>query len=561
MTKKLIECVPNFSEGRNMDIIKQITQQIESVEGVQLLDIDPGKATNRTVVTFVGEPEPVIEAAFLAMKKAAELIDMRQHHGEHPRFGATDVCPLVPISGISMEETVKYAQKLAKRVGEELQIPIYLYESAASRPERKNLATIRAGQYEGLAAKLKHPDWKPDAGPAEFNESVQKSGVTAVGARDFLIAYNVNLNTTSVRRANAVAFDVREAGRAATRKGKVLRNKKGEALRKAGKLKAVKGIGWYIEEYGICQVSMNLTDIKVTPFHTAFEAVCDSANSRGMRVTGSELVGLVPLKVMLDAGKRFLEKQKRSTGIAESEIIKIAIKTMGLDELSEFNPRKKIIEYILADNAKRPLVNMSLKAFAAETASESPAPGGGSIAAYIGALGVALGTMVANLSAHKRGWDKRWKVFSDWAEKGQAFQSDLLYLVDEDTNAFNRIIDAVRLPKKTETEQVARAKAMTEATKYAIEVPLRVMRTALDSMVVMEAMAKIGNPNSASDAGVGAACARTAVLGAYLNVKINLGGFDDAEFAEAALKKADNILKRAIKKEKEILAIVTDKIA
>ena len=561
MTKKLIECVPNFSEGRNMDIIKQITNQIESVEGVQLLDIDPGKATNRTVVTFVGEPEPVIEAAFLAIKKAAELIDMRQHQGEHPRFGATDVCPLVPISGISMEETVKYAQKLAQRVGEELQIPIYLYESAASRPERKNLAAVRAGQYEGLAAKLKNPDWKPDAGPAEFNESVQKSGVTAVGARDFLIAYNVNLNTTSVRRANAVAFDVREAGRTATRKGKVLRDKEGNALRKAGKLKAVKGIGWYIEEYGICQVSMNLTDIKVTPFHTAFEAVCDSANSRGMRVTGSELVGLVPLKVMLDAGKHFLEKQARSTGISESEIIKIAIKTMGLDELSEFNPRKKIIEYILADNAKRPLVNMSLKDFADETASESPAPGGASIAAYIGALGIALGTMVANLSAHKKGWDKRWKEFSDWAEKGQAFQSDLLYLVDEDTNAFNGIIDAVRLPKKTESEQAARANAMTEATKYAINVPLRVMRTALDSMVVMEAMAKIGNPNSASDAGVGAACARTAVLGAYLNVKINLNGFDDAAFATDALKKADNMLKRAIKKEKEILAIVTEKIA
>ncbi len=559
MSKQLIECVPNFSEGRNMTIIKEITNAIESVEGVRLLDVDPGKATNRTVVTFVGEPLPVVEAAIRAMKRAGELIDMRKHSGEHPRFGATDVCPLVPISGITMEETAQYAHQLAARAGTELGIPCYLYESAATKPERKNLATVRSGEYEGLAKKLSDPNWKPDAGPAEFNERVAQTGVTAVGARDFLIAYNVNLNTTSTRRANAIAFDVREAGRVKKRRGAVVRDKDGNAIRIPGALKCVKGIGWFIEEYGIAQISMNLTDIKVTPMHIAFDEVCKSATRRGMRVTGSELVGLVPLKVMLDAGKYFLKKQKRSTGIADDEIIRIAIKTLGLDELSPFDPQKKIIEYLIAED-NRPLIQKNLKDFANETASESPAPGGGSIAAYVGALGVSLGTMVANLSAHKRGWDKRWEAFSDWAEKGQAINHQLLYLVDEDTHAFNKIIAAIRLPKKSEEEIQVRTAAIEAATKNAIEVPLQVMKTALSSFEVLKAMAEIGNPNSVSDAGVGASCARTAVIGAYLNVKINAGDLKDKAYINQTLTAAKEMVAQAKQLEEEILNLVEEKI-
>ncbi len=562
--KRILECVPNFSEGRNMTVIEQITQTIEAVEGVKLLDVDPGKATNRTVVTFVGEPEAVVEAAFQAMKKAGELIDMSKHQGEHPRFGATDVCPFIPVSGITMEEAVNYARKLAKRVGKELGIPIYLYESAASQPKRKNLATVRSGEYEGLAKKLSNPTWMPDAGPAEFNERVQKTGVTAVGARDFLIAYNVNLNTTSTRRANSVAFDVREKGRIKREGnsigGKIVRDEAGNAVRQPGICKAVKAIGWYIEEYEQCQISMNLTNISITPMHVAFHEVCKSAQKRGMRVTGSELVGLVPLKAMLAAGRFFLKMQQRSVGISDAELIRIAIKTMGLDELSPFDPKKKIIEYLLEEESATPLLQLNLQEFADETASESPAPGGGSISAYVGALGVSLATMVANLSAHKRGWDARWEEFSDWAEQGQAFKQYLLQLVDEDTHAFNGIMQAIRLPKKTAAEKTARKQALQAATRTAIEVPYKVMETALASMEVMKAMAKIGNPASASDAGVGAACARTAVIGAYLNVQINAGDLEDKDFVEKKLKTGAAMVEYAKALEGEILEIVAGKI-
>ena len=560
----IIECVPNFSEGNDMSIIEKICDAIKNVEGAQLLDVDPGKATNRTVVTFAGEPESVIEAAFRAIAKAAELIDMRKHKGEHPRFGATDVCPLVPISGISMEETAKYAQKLAKRVGEELQIPVYLYESAASRPERKNLATVRAGEYEGLPKKLSNPNWMPDAGPAEFNEKVAKSGVTAIGARDFLLAYNVNLNTTSTRRANSVAFDVREAGRVKREgspvSGKIVRDANGKPLRTPGTCKAVKAIGWYIEEYGIAQISMNLTNISITPLHTAFEEVRKSANKRGLRVTGSELVGLVPKKSLLDAGKYFLKEQRRSTGISETEIIKIAVKSLGLDELSPFDPKKKVIEYLLDDTSGKNLTDRSLWSFADETASESPAPGGGSIAAYVGALGVSLGTMVANLSSHKRGWDERWEEFSDWAEQGQAIKNELLRLVDTDTNAFNQIIAAVRLPKGSDAEKQNRAIAIENATKNAIEVPFKIAELSLSSMQIMKAMAETGNPNSVSDAGVGAACARTAVLGAYLNVKINAGDLNDRQYADEKVKAVSEMLQKAKDLEAEILKVTEERL-
>ncbi|MCB0568906.1 MAG: glutamate formimidoyltransferase, partial [Phaeodactylibacter sp.] len=520
--KQLIECVPNFSEGRDMVAIKQITDVIESVEGVKLLDVDPGKATNRTVVTFVGEPAPVIEAAFLAMKKAAEVIDMRQHKGEHPRMGATDVCPLIPIANIAMEEVVEWARKLGERAGRELGIPIYLYEYAATRPEWKNLAAVRAGEYEALPEKLARPEWKPDYGPASFNAT---AGATAVGARDFLIAYNANLNTTSVRRANSVAFDVRENGRVKREgdpvTGAIVRDDKGVPVRDPGACKAVKAIGWYIEEYGIAQVSMNLTNIGQTPLHMAFEACRQSATGRGMRVTGSELVGLAPLQAMLDAGRYYLRQQQRSTGVSEEELIRIAVKSMGLDELTPFDPSKKIIEYRLREDKPDPLLNMNLRHFSDVTASESVAPGGGSVAAYVGALGVSLGTMVANLSAHRRGWDDKWEEFSGWAEKGQELRDALLRLVDEDTRAFNRIIEAVRLPKETEAEKRARAEAMEEATKYATEIPFRTMELAFRSFDVIKAMAQAGNPNSASDAGVGALCARAAIMGAYLNVRIN----------------------------------------
>lgn len=560
-SKQLIECVPNFSEGRDMKIIDQITAEIETVEGVKLLDVDPGKATNRTVVTFVGEPQPVIEAAAKAIKKAAELIDMSKHKGEHPRMGATDVCPLIPIANISMDEVVEYAHKLGKMVGESTDIPFYLYENAATKPEWKNLATVRSGEYEALQEKLSKEAWKPDYGPAVFNA---KAGATAIGARDFLVAYNINLNTTSVRRANSVAFDVREAGRVKREgdrvNGKVLKDENGDPIRQAGKLKAVKGIGWYIEEYGIAQISMNLTNISITSLHEAFEAVCDSAQERGMRVTGSELVGLVPLKVMLDAGKHFLRKQKRSLGIAESEIIKIAVKTLGLDELSPFDPEKKIIEYVLANDQRDPLLEMDLKAFANETASESPAPGGGSISAYVGALGISLGTMVANLSSNRRVWDDRWEEFGTWAEKGQSIKNQLLKLVDEDTRSFNAIIQAIRLPKSSDAEKAKRHQAIQDATKYAIEVPFTVMQASLDSFEVIKAMADFGNPNSVTDAGVGALCARAAVHGAYMNVQINTMDLEDKTFVADILKRGKEITEKADALETEIRATVNAKI-
>jgi glutamate formiminotransferase/formiminotetrahydrofolate cyclodeaminase len=559
--KKLIECVPNFSEGRNMAIIKQITSQIERVDGVRLLDVDPGKATNRTVVTFVGEPEAVLESAFQAVKKASEIIDMRNHTGEHPRMGATDVCPLIPISGITMEETVVYARRLAERIGKELSIPVYCYEYAAYTEERRNLANCRAGEYEGLQKKLSDPEWKPDFGPAALNAT---AGATAVGARDFLIAYNVNLNTTSVRRANAIAFDIREKGRPKREgnqiAGKILKNEKGEDLYIPGTLNAVKAIGWYIEEYGIAQISINLTNINITPVHIAFEEASKKALERGIRVTGSELIGLIPLQAMLDAGKYFLKKQQRSVGIAEEEIIKIAIKSLGLDDLKPFNPKEKIIEYLLEDNSKKKLIDYTCKGFANETASESPAPGGGSISAYIGALGASLGTMVANLSSHKAGWDERWEEFSTWAERGQAIKDKLLFLVDEDTNAFNAIMDSYKLPKSTDAEKKLRSEAIAAATRYAIEIPFQVMETSYASMELIKAMAEKGNPNSVSDAGVGALCARSAVMGAFLNVKINAAGMKQSDFAKEKLHNGAELESKAMALEKEILEIVNGKI-
>jgi len=545
----IIECVPNFSEGVDLNVIKQITDQVETVEGVRLLNVDPGKATNRTVVTFVGNPEAVIEAAFLAIKKAGELIDMSRHKGEHPRMGATDVCPLIPISGISMEETAKYAQRLAKRVGEELQIPVYLYEAAQPDKTRNNLSVIRAGEYEGFFKKIKQPEWKPDFGPAEFDA---KRGGTVIGARDFLVAYNVNLNTTSTRRANAIAFDVREAGR------NVVEN--GVKVNKPGSLKSVKAIGWFIEEYGIAQISMNLTNINATPVHVAFDEVCRKADARGIRVTGSELVGLVPLKALTDAGKYFLKKQRRSTGVSEKELIKIAVKSMGLDELGPFKPEERIIEYMLRNKADSKLVSMTLSDFADETASESPAPGGGSISAYVGALGVSLATMVANLSSHKKGWDERWEEFSNWADKGEAFKNELVRLVDADTKAFNQIMSAFGLPKSTDEEKAARTKAIQEATKFAIEIPFKVMQIACDSMEVIKAMADTGNPNSVSDAGVGALCARSAVMGAFMNVRINAAGYEDKVYVTDILNKGREIENKTIALEAEILKIVDGKI-
>jgi glutamate formiminotransferase len=560
MNKQLIECVPNFSEGRDLNVIKQITDVIASVEGVKLLDVDPGKATNRTVVTFVGEPEPVIEAAYQAIKKAAELIDMQKHSGEHPRFGATDVCPLVPIANISMKETVKYAHELGERVGRELNIPGYYYEYAATEPKRNNLAEVRAGEYEGIAKKIVLPEWKPDFGPTEFNP---KTGNIAISARDFLIAYNVNLNTTSTRRANSVAFDVRESGR--TKRdgnpitGKIVYDTNGEPERITGSCKSVKAIGWYIEEYGLAQISMNLTNIQDTPLHMAFEACNDSAYKRGLRVTGSELVGLVPLKSMLDAGKYFLKKQKRSTGVSEQELIKIAAKSMGLDDLKPFDPKTNIIEYML-DMEDTPLVKMDLSSFANETASESPAPGGGSISAYVGALGASLGIMVANLSSHKRGWDDQWEYFSDCAEKGQAIKDRLMHLVDEDTAAFNRILNAFRLPKANEGEKTTRKKAIDDATKYAIEIPFEVMKTAFSAYGLIEEMIEKGNPNSISDAAVGALCLRTAMRGAWLNVNINASGLKDDRFLVPIMDEGSKMIKKAEIIEIELLGKVTKKL-
>ena len=548
--QKIIECVPNFSEGRDLNIIRQITDVIESVEGIKLLNVDPGKGTNRTVVTFVGNENEVVEAAFRAIKKAGDLIDMRKHSGAHPRFGATDVCPFIPIANATMEDCIACAKKLGERVGKELNQPVYLYEYAASAPHRKNLASVRAGEYEGIAQKITLPDWKPDFGPAQFNE---QTGNIAIGARDFLVAYNVNLNTTSTRRANSVAFDVREQGRKT-------KNEKGEEVHQPGACKAVKGIGWFIPEYGVAQVSMNLTNINITPVHIAFDECVKSAYNRGMRVTGSELIGLMPLKAILDAGKYFLEKQQRSTGVSEDELIKIAVKSMGLDELVPFEPRKRIIEYMLDDAGFSPLISMNLRRFADETASESPAPGGGSIAAYMGALGISLGTMVANLSSHKKGWDERWKEFSNYAERGQKIKDDLLKLVDEDTRAFNKIMEAFSLPKTSDAEKAARKQAIQEATKNAIEVPLRVMELSLQSFDIIKAMAEIGNPNSVSDAGVGALCARSAVYGAWLNVKINASGYEDKKYVEEKLKTGTAILEKTIALEKEVLGIVESKI-
>jgi glutamate formiminotransferase/formiminotetrahydrofolate cyclodeaminase len=558
--KQLIECVPNFSEGRDEKIIKQITDAIESVEGIKLLNVDPGKATNRTVVTFVGEPKQVIEAAFQGAKMAAQLIDMSKHKGEHPRFGATDVCPLIPIANITMEETVAYARKLAQRMGEELGISVYCYEFAASSEDRCSLANCRAGEYEGLEEKLQNPQWKPDFGPDILNV---KSGATAVGARNFLIAYNVNLNTTSVRRANSIAFDIREAGRVVREgdpvTGKIVNDSNGEPLRIPGTLKKVRAIGWFIQEYGITQISMNLTDISVTSMHQAFDEVVERARDRGIRVTGSELIGVIPLQAMIDAGKYFLRKQERSVGIPDAEIIRIAIKSLGLDELVPFDPKKRIIEYLIDDQQNK-LVDLSLSGFSNETMSESPAPGGGSVAAYVGALGAALGSMVANLSAHKRGWDDRWEEFSDWAEKGKQAHDRLLRLVDEDTAAFNAIMDAFGLSKNTDQDKKLRSAAIQTATKHAIEVPFEVMQTAYQSLEVIQAMATIGNPNSVSDAGVGALCARTAVYGAYLNVRINAGGLNDKAFAEEILSKALMLLQDTLVKENEILKLVESKI-
>jgi len=546
MGKKIIECVPNFSEGRDMEIIKQITDSIESVDGIKLLDVDPGRDTNRTVVTFVGEPEKVTEAAFRAVRKASELIDMSKHYGAHPRMGATDVCPLIPVSEITMEETADYARRLAKRIGDELSIPVYCYENAAFSLQRKNLADCRSGEYEGLRKKLADPDWKPDFGPAVFNE---QSGATAVGARDFLVAFNVNLNTTSTRRANAIAYDVREKGRS-------VKNKDGEIINVPGTLKNVKAIGWYIEEYGVAQISMNLTNISVTPVHLAFDEVCRKADARGIRVTGSELVGLIPLKSILDAGRYFLEKQQRSSGVSDEELIKIAVKSMGLNDIHKFNPEEKIIEFVMKEKYKKRLISMSLTGFMNETASESPAPGGGSVSAYIGALGAALGTMVANLSSHKRGWDDRWKEFSDWAEKGKDIQNKLLELVDEDTEAFNRILNAFSLPKNSVEENQVRKSAIQKATKEAALVPFKVMETALPGFRLIGEMIEKGNPSSVTDAAVGALALRSCIKGAFLNVRINSLGLDDKDFVNDILNKGRAIESQAVSEEEVILKMV-----
>ena len=553
----LIECVPNFSEGRDLDVIRQVTARIESVEGATLLHVDPGKATNRTVVTFAGSPDGVVEAAFRAIAAAAELIDMRRHTGEHPRMGATDVCPLVPISGITMEETAEHARRLAERVGRELGIPVYLYEAAQPDPARKNLSVIRAGEYEGLPAKLADPAWRPDFGPAAFNP---RTGATVIGARDFLVAFNVNLNTTSTRRANAVAFDVRESGRPLREgdplTGSAVTDSDGNPVMVPGSLKAVKAIGWYIEEYGVAQVSMNLTDLGVTPLHAAFDEVCRRAEARGLRVTGSELVGLIPKAAMLDAGRYFLRKQRRSVGVSEAELLRIAVKSLGLDDLGPFNPEERIIEYRLQDPAAHRLAHLSVGEFLDETASESVAPGGGSAAATVGALGAALGTMVANLSAHKRGWDDRWEEFSGWAEQGQRIKDELLRLVDDDTLAFSRVMSAIGMPKGTEAEKAARASALEAANLGALEVPWHVMRVAHSAFDLLHAMAEQGNPASASDAGVGALCARTAVRGAWLNVRTNAAGIKNKGAIASILEEGARLEQDTGRRETEILAIV-----
>lgn len=566
MKTRIIECVPNFSEGRDKNVIKSITDAIESVKGIKLLDVDPGEATNRTVVTFVGEPEAVVEAAFRGVKRAAELIDMRQHHGAHPRMGATDVCPLIPIAGVTLEECAELARKLAERISAELEIPTYCYEAAAFTPERKNLAVCREGEYEALPEKMNHPGKGPDFGDRPFDEKAARTGATTVGARDFLIAVNFNLNTTSTRRANAIAFDVREKGRPVREGGKVtgkpLKDAEGNTIMQPGTLKATKAIGWYIDEYGIAQVSMNITDISTTPLHVAFDEVCRAAAARGVRVTGTEIVGLVPKRTLIEAGRYFLHKQQRSTGISESEIIRMAVKSMGLDELAPFKPEEKVVEYLVAPkNGARRLTDMTCTEFADETASESPAPGGGSISAYMGALAAALGTMVANLSAHKAGWDERWKEFSDQADRGQELLSRLLHLVDEDTEAFNRIMDAFKLPKSTPEEKEARRQAIEAATLYATQVPLQTMEAAVETFPLLESMARTGNPASVSDAGVGALAARSAVLGAQLNVRINAAGLADRAEADRLTARAAEIAALAISSEAKVLEAVNEVLA
>ena len=565
MQKRIVECVPNFSEGRDKEVIRQIVEAIETAADVKVLDVDPGEATNRTVVTFVGSPEAVVKAAFAGVKRAAERIDMRHHKGAHPRMGATDVLPLIPIAGITLEECAELSRQLARRIADELRIPTYCYEAAALRPERKNLAVCRAGEYEALPEKLSREETAPDFGARPYDEEVARTGATTVGARDFLIAVNFNLNTTSTRRANAIAFDVREKGRPVREgnpiTGKVVKDAAGNPVMRPGTLKATKAIGWFIEEYGIAQVSMNITDISVTPLHVAFDEVCRKADARGVRVTGTEIVGLVPKRALVEAGKYFLRKQHRSVGIAEEEIVRLAVKSMGLDDLKPFKPEEKVIEYLLeAEDRKKRLVDLTCKGFAEETASESPAPGGGSIAAYMGALGAALGTMVANLSAHKPGWDDRWEEFSDWAERGQTLMQELLHLVDEDTAAFNRIMAVFAMPKSTDEERAARSAALQEATLYATEVPLRTMRTAMEVFPIVRAMAAEGNPNSVSDAGVGALAARSAVYGARLNVRINAAGLKDRTKAEALVGEADELAARASKLEAEVLELVEQKI-
>ncbi len=563
--KRIVECVPNFSEGRDKRVIKEITDAIVSAEGVTLLDVDPGEATNRTVVTFVGEPEAVAEAAFRGVKRASELIDMRHHKGAHPRIGATDVVPFIPVANITLEECAEMARTLARRIYEELQIPTYNYEAAASRPERRNLAVCRQGEYEGLEKRISDPDEAPDFGPGEFTEQAARSGATVVGARDFLIAVNFNLNTTSTRRANAIAFDVREKGRPKREGGSVvgkpIKDENGEPIMIPGTLKGTKAIGWFIDEYGIAQVSMNITDIRQTPLHVAFDEVSRAAAARGLRVTGTEIVGLVPKSSLIEAGKYFLRKQQRSTGLPDRELIRFAVISMGLDQLAPFNPQEKVIEYMLeAGDTRKRLVDLTCTGFAEETASESPAPGGGSISAYAGSLGAALGTMVANLSSHKAGWDDKWEFFSDWADKGQALMNELLALVDEDTAAFNRIMDVFAMPKSTPEEKAARSKALQEATLYATQVPLRTMKAAVRVFEIVGAMAADGNPNSVSDAGVGALMARSAVLGALLNVKINAAGLKDRSAAEELIGEAERIGREAERLEKEVLAIVESKI-
>lgn len=564
MEKRIIECVPNFSEGRDRAKINEIVAAIESVKGVKLLDVDPGEATNRTVVTFVGEPEPVVEAAFRGIKRAAELIDMRTHHGAHPRMGATDVCPLIPVSGVTLEECAQLSRKLAERVADELNIPTYCYEAAAFTPERKNLAVCREGEYEALSRKMGDEQKGPDFGNRPFDEGVAKTGATTIGARDFLIAVNYNLNTTSTRRANAIAFDVREKGRPMREGGKVtgkpVKDADGKTVMIPGTLKGTKAIGWYIDEYGIAQVSMNITDIAEVPLHVAFDEVCRKADARGVRVTGTEIVGLVPKRTLTEAGKYFLRKQKRSVGVPEEELIRIAVKSMGLDELKPFDAREKVIEYLVEDQDKKKLIDLTARGLAEETASESPAPGGGSISAYMGALGAALGTMVANLTGHKAAYDDEWEKYSDYAEEGQSLMDQLLHLVDEDTEAFNRIMDVFAMPKKTDADKAARKEAMEAATLYATQVPLRTMETAFRVFPLLRAMVEEGNPASVTDAGVGTLAARAAVRGAFMNVRINAAGLEDRAKAEELIARGKEIEEAAAKEEAEILEIVNQKI-